>query len=93
MTIDQLDNYSRKAAAWLPEITVDGPKNPVVQIIDQDDGQIVYTIRINGKTFQPRVFKQGAYTIKLGYPETDTFRTLKGITALDDKTRTLKVTF
>jgi hypothetical protein len=91
-TIDQLDNYSRKPKAWLPTVTVSGPANPVIQITDQA-GEIVYALRINGNTFQPGVFKVGAYTIKVGYPEENKYKTLKGVMASDDKSKNLELTF
>ena len=64
-TIAQEDNYARKAAACLPTLKIAGPPNPVVQIIDEADSRIVYTLRINGNIFRPKVFKEGKYTIKV----------------------------
>ncbi len=66
MTIDQQDNYGRKAVAYLPTLEVSGRRDPVVQVIDEAAGEWVYTLRIRGKRFQPKVFKKGAYTIKVG---------------------------
>jgi hypothetical protein len=63
VTIDQADNYARKAAAYLPTINLKGYKDLVVQVIDESDGSVVYTIRMKGQTFQPKVFKPGKYTI------------------------------
>lgn len=65
-TINQIDNYGRKALAYLPTLKFKGLKNPVVQIIDEANGEIVYTLRIKGNTFKPKVFKKGSYTIKTG---------------------------
>jgi hypothetical protein len=65
-TIDKLDNYARKAKAYLPTLRVSGMDNPVVQIIDESDGQIVYTVRIVGRSFRPKVFAEGTYTIRIG---------------------------
>ena len=65
-TINQTDNYGRKALAYLPTLKFKGLENPVVQIIDEANGEIVYTLRIKGNTFKPKVFKKGSYTIKTG---------------------------
>jgi len=94
VTFDQQDNYGRKAAAYLPTIEVAGMTDPVVQVIDETDSQIVYTLRIRGKTYRPKVFKKGSYTVKVGEQGTDKWKTLTGIEALDAGDRkTLKVDF
>lgn len=66
ITIDQLDNYGRKAVACLPTINVSGCNDPVIKIIDESAGEWVYALRIKGTRFQPGVFKRGAYTIEVG---------------------------
>ncbi len=65
-TIKQTDNYGRKPAAFLPVLHITGQENPVVQIIDETNDTVVYTLRILGTTFQPKVFKDGVYTIRVG---------------------------
>jgi hypothetical protein len=93
-TIDQMDNYGREAAACLPTITVSGMNNPVVQIIDETSGEIIYTIRINGADFRPKVFKKGAYAIKVGEPDTNTFKMLRNIKSIGlEERRKLEVRF
>ncbi len=82
MTIQQTDNYARKAVAYLPTIEVDGMTNPVVQVIDESNGEIVYTLRINGTSFKPKVFKIEEYTVKIGRQGTDQMKTLTGIRPL-----------
>ena len=66
ITVRQQDNYGRAAIAWLPKLKVIGRKNPVVQILDEQQGDVVYTLRINGSTWRPKVFKEGAYAIRVG---------------------------
>jgi len=91
-TIDQIDNYSRKAVAYLPTLRVRGVVNPVVQVIDQDDDEIVYTLRIKGRRFQPKVFKQGTYTIKVGEPAEDRWEILRDVQALSPgQKKTLRI--
>ncbi|VGO12356.1 hypothetical protein PDESU_00908 [Pontiella desulfatans] len=65
ITIDQTDNYGRKAVAHLPTLKIKGAKNPVVKVIDEGTGEWVYALRINGDTFQPKVFKKGTYTVEV----------------------------
>ncbi|MHB8952712.1 MAG: hypothetical protein ACYC4U_07000 [Pirellulaceae bacterium] len=65
-TIHQYDNYGRSAAAWLPTLTIHGPSDPVVQVVDEANDQVLYTLRIHGKRFEPKVFHDGRYTIRVG---------------------------
>jgi len=51
MTIHQFDNYGRQAMQYLPTLSVDGMTDPVVQIIDDELSEIVYTVRISGTEF------------------------------------------
>jgi phosphodiesterase/alkaline phosphatase D-like protein len=79
-TILQQENDGRKAVAWLPEIIVTGRTNPVVQIVDESNGEIVSTHRINGSTYRPKVFRKGTYTIKLG--DQQWLKTFTGVQSL-----------
>lgn len=81
-TIKQTDNYARKAVAYLPTIEVQGMTNPVVQVIDESNGEIVYTLRINGTSFKPKIFKIEEYTVKVGEQGSDRMKTLAGIKPL-----------
>ena len=81
-TFNQLDNYGRKAAAHLPVLEINKP-DQVVQVLEEKSGEVVYTLRIKGKTFQPKVFAQGAYTVKVG--EGSNLKTFKGVKALAQK--------
>jgi hypothetical protein len=93
-TIKQEDNYARKAVAYLPTIEIKGMTNPVVQVIDESNDEIVYTLRINGTSYRPKVFKKGEYTIKVGHQGTDRMKTLTGVRSLaPDKTEEIEVRF
>jgi hypothetical protein len=92
ITIDQLDNYGRAPLAWLPTIQVSGTTDPVVQVIDEFDGDVVYTLRIKGTSFRPKVFREGTYTIKVG--EGESTKTFTGVKSLKPgETRTTRATF
>ena len=91
-TIDQQDNYGRQAVAYLPTIEVSGMTDPVIQIIDEANGEITYTLRINGTSFTPKVFKTSKYTIKVGQQGTRKMKTLTGIQAVKPgESETIKV--
>ncbi len=91
VTIRQEDNYGRQAQAWLPELKIKGPEDPIVQVIDEANGAVVYTLRINGTSFRPKVFHSGEYTIRVGEKgKENVLRVAAG--PLDDG-RTLEVEF
>jgi len=79
-TISQIDNYGRKAAGYLPVLNIKGALNPVVQVIDESNDEIVYTLRILGSSFRPKVFKAGQYTVKVG--EGKAMKVLTGMASL-----------
>ncbi|QDU81609.1 PhoD-like phosphatase [Polystyrenella longa] len=64
IVIQQEDNYARKPLGWLPELQFENATNPVVQVVDEYLDEIVYTIRINGNSWQPPVFREATYTIR-----------------------------
>jgi hypothetical protein len=77
ITIRQEDNYGRDPIAWLPTLQWQGPPDPVVQVVDETLGEVVYTIRINGTRWRPKVFREGTYTIRIG--EGDLVKVLRGV--------------
>jgi GDP-D-mannose dehydratase len=67
-------------------------RNPVVQVIDESNNEIIYTLRINGTSFRPKVFKEGTYTVKVGELGTDKMKTLESVRSLSpDKTKKIRV--
>lgn len=72
VTIRAEENDGRKPVAWLPELIFEGASDPVVQVIEEKTGEILYTIRVQGDRFQPRVYSEGGYTIRIGRDRPDT---------------------
>ncbi len=83
IVVRQMDNDGRTAVALLPKIRVEGMDNPVVQVIDEADGEVVHTLRVHGAEYQPRVYREGTYTLKVGEPGTDRMKTLEGVRSLE----------
>jgi hypothetical protein len=79
-TIHQINNYGRTPAAYLPTLIIKGETNPVIQIIDESNEEIIYTLRILGTEFTPKVFNEGLYTIKIAAG--DTSKTLHNIKSI-----------
>ncbi len=85
ITIQQEDNYGRVAIAWLPTLKITGQEDPVVQIVDEQLKEIVYTLRIRGNRWRPKVFKEGNYTIRVG--EGDAVQEFKHVSTSKKKDR------
>jgi hypothetical protein len=71
ITVAMDANDGRKIAGWLPELVFAGATGPVVQVIEEASGDILYTVRAQGTRFQPRVYAGGKYTVKLGRDKPD----------------------
>ena len=39
--------------------------HPVVEVIDESDGELVYAFRIRGREFTPTVRSEGTYTVRV----------------------------
>jgi hypothetical protein len=73
LTIEMAANDGRKPVAWLPELVFSGAQDPVVQVIEQKSGEVLYTRRVPGDRFQPPVFAAGQYSLKVGRDRPDQF--------------------
>jgi len=78
-------------SAELPTLRISGVKSPVVQIVDEASDEIVYTLRIAGRTWRPHVFAPGRSTVRISEPETRRERVVKGVIAARDQAGTLDV--
>ncbi len=93
-TISVYDNYARKPRAYLPTLEFTGIKRPVVKVIDENSGEVIYAVRIKEQSFRPKVFKPGVYTIEVGEPGTDKIKVFTHLSTYgSDEHRTLKVEF
>lgn len=89
--VNQMDNYGRKELGYLATLEVEGITEPVIQVIHEEDGEIEYTLRIKGSSFQPKVFKEGAYTVIVSDPDSNKTKTLKGMKLNVDERRVVRV--
>ncbi|QDU37215.1 PhoD-like phosphatase [Maioricimonas rarisocia] len=95
-TIHMYENYGRDAVAYLPTIRVEGRPNPIVQVKNEATDEIVYTVRMQGRQFRPKVFAEGTYTLQLwhdggGMMRLEYFSNIE--TVGDDSDATLEVRF
>ena len=78
ITIKQEANDGRKVAGYLPEYIFADGKDCVVQVIEEANGEVLYTTRSTGGRFQPKVYSKGKHTVKIGR-ELPNGKTLKGV--------------
>ena len=69
-TISQFDNYHPQSWGKLAEIIVDFD-DPVIQLIDEQSDEVLYTVRANGKSFVPHAPKGKSFTVKVGRDSPD----------------------
>jgi hypothetical protein len=85
ITVRVDENDGRRPVAWLPELTFENAERPVVQVIADASGEILYTVRARSNPFQPAVYSQGSFTIKVGRDRPDG-ETLDGLKAAPTST-------
>ncbi len=84
-TINMEDNYAKKAYKWLPTIKVSDVQNPVVQVIHESTNEIIYTLRINGQQYDPKVFKDGKYIVVVSDPDNNLQKVFNGLIPSKEK--------
>jgi alkaline phosphatase D len=77
--IQLLDNGWSKTKFLLPSISADGLRDFCVQVRHQ--GEILYTVRIQGESFAPPVPKAGIYSVRVFEPDGKYDRTLADVEA------------
>jgi alkaline phosphatase D len=92
VVVNLLDNYGQKPSAHLPKLSIAGVRNPVVQVLAEKTGEIVYTLRTGTPTFQPHVFAPGKYTVKVSDPDAKKEKLLTGLDAVTGNQQVVEVT-
>jgi len=78
ITINTDANDGRKIVGYLPELVFEKGVTPVVQVMEEKTGEVLYTVRSQTSSFKPRVYAQGKYTVNIGRNKPDE-KTLKGL--------------
>jgi hypothetical protein len=71
ITVDYRDNDGRAVFGFLPEVVVSGFDRPVIQVVQEETGEILYTVRATSNRFKPPVYAAGQYTVKVGKNKPD----------------------
>ena len=80
ITISQSDNDGRKVIGWLPALESETKSKPVVQVVDEANGEVLYTVRASANRFVAPVYSSGPFTIKVGDQRPETL-VAKGVQA------------
>lgn len=88
VTISLYDNFNAQAEAYLPKLRISGlEKPPVIHVIQENNEEIIYSVRLNDFEHKPKVFdKHQTYTVKIGEPGTKHLQTFENIKPLTNTT-------
>lgn len=92
-TLRMLDNDGRTPAGYLPTLEVTGLRDPVVQVIDEASGEVVYTLRIQGDRFRPMVYGPGRYTVRVLDTESGRAQVRRGVAPAANADEALPISF
>ena len=71
LTIKMEDNDGRQPIGYLPMIQVNGAEKPVIQVVHEASGEVLYTVRALSNVFRAPVYKEGPHTIRVGRDKPD----------------------
>ncbi len=79
ITLDLRQNDGRKVVGYLPEITVAGCEQPVIQVLLESTQEILYTVRMPKNRFRAPVYSDDTFTVNIGkdQPTWTAFRKLR----------------
>jgi alkaline phosphatase D len=91
VSVSQLENYGRRPVAYLPRLMVRDTQDPVVQVIDESSGEIIYTLRIAGHEFTPPVFAPGRYQVVVSDPDAGRMKEVRANAAQAGNSQSLEI--
>lgn len=90
VTIEPAADAARQARAWLPTLKFAGVDHPLIEVLD-DQGELVYNLRVAGQKFRPHVFATGTYTLRIADPENGRLRQFDHLLAHETNEQTIEV--
>ncbi len=79
VTVTLAECDGRVPVEYLPDLKIRGIADPVVQVIDQTSGEIVFTTRAKDGFYRPGVFRHGRYKVRVGEPGTTRMKTIENV--------------
>jgi phosphodiesterase/alkaline phosphatase D-like protein len=80
-TIGVEENYAREPSGYLPTLSFSGVTDPMIQVVDEATGELVYALRVDGTEYRPKVFREGSYTIEVGNDD-EWLQTVEGVQSI-----------
>lgn len=71
ITVNLDENDGRRVVGHLPAVSLPERDRPVVQVVEEDSGQVIYTVRAPHSGFRPPVYSAGSHTVRLGHDRPD----------------------
>ena len=65
ITLKQTDNGYPHNGPALPVLKNLATDQPVVQLVNEETDEVIYTVRLSGNTIQPRAFVAGVYIVRI----------------------------
>ncbi|UNY97819.1 alkaline phosphatase D family protein [Zhouia spongiae] len=90
IVIKQDQNYGKKAKGWMPGLQFVNVSNPVIELYDEKD-ILVYSLRVNSKSFTPKTFSLKNHRLIIRNPETGFFKEIKDISASKEQNRRIQI--
>lgn len=72
ITISIEQNDGRRVTGCLPPLQFAAGERGVVQVYDEQQAEVLYTVRAGESTFTPRVYSAGPFTVRVGQDRPDT---------------------
>ncbi len=66
ITINYRDNDGRQPTGWLPELVFAADERPVIQVIENASGEVLYTVRSDSNRFYAPTYSNGPHTVRMG---------------------------
>ncbi len=66
ITVQMAKNDGRRPVGWLREVRLQDAESAVFQVIHEETGEVLYTVRSAGASFRPPVYSEGHFTVKAG---------------------------
>lgn len=66
ITINYRDNDGRQPTGWLPELVFAEQERPVIQVIENASGEVLYTVRSASNRFYAPTYSEGPHTVQVG---------------------------
>ncbi|MDH5382083.1 MAG: twin-arginine translocation pathway signal protein, partial [Cyclobacteriaceae bacterium] len=83
ITISQKENYGRKYTGFLPEITVKGISEPIFDVFNEKNEELIYSFPSPEPIFKPGVFENGLYSIHIRDANSSKTEIIKNLTTKD----------